>query len=108
MNLKTMIFVNQFFKLSSNFIKMEQHSKTKISQRRAAADGKIYYSYTDIHQTILSVVNGVKEFKPDIILAIGGGGFIPARIIRTSLKIPMLAVNLSLYNDDNTARVVVD
>jgi len=87
---------------------MEQHSKTKISQRRAAADGKIYYSYTDIHQTILSVVNGVKEFKPDIILAIGGGGFIPARIIRTSLKIPMLAVNLSLYNDDNTARVVVD
>jgi len=51
----------------------------------------------------------VKKFKPDVILAIGGGGFIPARMLRTSLKVPMLAVALSLYDDKtNTARKVVD
>jgi len=86
-----------------------QHSNANISKRRAAPDGQVYYSYTDIHHTIVRVVDGVKEFKPDVILAIGGGGFIPARIIRTSLKIPMLAVALSLYDDKtNTARKKVD
>jgi len=54
-------------------------------------------------------VDGVKKFKPDVILAIGGGGFIPARILRSSLKVPMLGVILALYDDkDNTARKKVD
>jgi hypoxanthine phosphoribosyltransferase len=31
-------------------------------------------------------------------VAIGGGGFIPARILRTYIQIPILAVALRLYN----------
>jgi len=32
-------------------------------------------------------------------VAIGGGGFIPARILRTFVKVPILAVGLRLYDD---------
>lgn len=57
----------------------------------------------------MRVVDGVKKFNPDIIVAIGGGGFIPGRIIRSSLKVPMLAVTVALYDDkDNTARKKVN
>ncbi|GAB0136361.1 hypothetical protein EsDP_00004663 [Epichloe bromicola] len=43
------------------------------------------------------------EFKPQLIIAIGGGGFIPARILRSFLRkdgspnIPIQAIGLSLY-----------
>ena len=50
----------------------------------------------------------IQEFAPDVIVAIGGGGFIPARMLRTELKIPILAVSLELYDDTtNTARKVI-
>ena len=32
-------------------------------------------------------------------IAIGGGGFIPARMLRTELKVPILAISLELYDD---------
>lgn len=47
----------------------------------------------------------IKQFKPDLIIAIGGGGFIPARILRTFLKeenvptVRIFAIILSLYED---------
>ena len=30
------------------------------------------------------MVPKIKQFNPDVIVAIGGGGFIPARILRTA------------------------
>lgn len=79
------------------------------TQRRQAPDGKVYYSYTDIHLMIAGIVKSVNEFKPDVIVAIGGGGFIPARMIRSWLKIPMVAVSLKLYDDKtDTARQQVE
>lgn len=50
----------------------------------------------------------IRNFKPDLIIAIGGGGFIPARMLRTCLKelgeptIRIYAIILSLYEDLNT------
>ena len=56
-------------------------------------------------QTICSLVPRIKEFNPTVIIAIGGGGFIPARMLRTELKIPILAISLELYDDSTqTAR----
>jgi len=78
---------------------MDRRAQNISSSKRQAADGKVYYSYTDIHRSIERLVGAVKEFKPEVIIAIGGGGFIPARIIRTFLKIPIYAVSLSLYDD---------
>lgn len=67
-------------------------------------NNKIYYNYETIHKTILSMVPKIKLFNPDVIVAIGGGGFIPARILRTYIKRPILAVSVELY-DDNTNTV---
>ena len=39
-----------------------------------------------------------------VIIAIGGGGFIPARMLRTELKIPILAIALELYDDNTNTR----
>lgn len=45
---------------------------------------------------------------PDVLLAIGGGGFIPARMLRTELKVPIVAISLELYDDStNTASKAV-
>lgn len=40
-----------------------------------------------------------KDFDPDLILAIGGGGLIPARMMRTHLKVPIYVVSVSTYKE---------
>jgi hypoxanthine phosphoribosyltransferase len=64
---------------------------------------KYFYTYEDIHRTAKDIAARVKEsgFKPDIIVAIGSGGFIPARILRTFLGKPILAVGVAYYDDDD-------
>ena len=75
---------------------------------RTPLEGKVYFSYADIHDSISKLVPQIQEFNPSVIIAIGGGGFIPARMLRTELKIPILAVSLELYDDStNTARSTV-
>ena len=72
---------------------------------------KLYFTYDQIHKTCISSAKLIlKSFKPDIILAIGGGGLIPARIIRCILDIPVYVVSLSTYDkNDNqieTPRII--
>ncbi|KAL6076926.1 hypoxanthine-guanine phosphoribosyltransferase [Balamuthia mandrillaris] len=64
---------------------------------------KQYWSYESIHQLVCELATAVKDFRADIMVAIGGGGFIPARILRTYIHVPILAVGLELY-DDTTNR----
>ncbi|OAX43918.1 PRTase-like protein [Rhizopogon vinicolor AM-OR11-026] len=62
-------------------------------------------TYNDVHNIIrASAVKIASEFNPDMFIAIGGGGFFPARVMRTFLKdpstkrnIPIQAIGLSLY-----------
>ena len=58
---------------------------------------KVYYSYDQIHNTVRNCVERCKKFDPDVIIAIGGGGFIPARMLRTHIDVPILAVSVELY-----------
>lgn len=86
-----------------NGVKSISHAKQDPAgknQRMVAADGKVYFSYAQIHETVSGLVDRVKEFNPDVIIAIGGGGFIPARMLRTQIRKPILAVSLELYDDD--------
>ncbi|WP_067521834.1 phosphoribosyltransferase [Endozoicomonas ascidiicola] len=60
------------------------------------------FTYNDIHNTICKAAKVIREqdYAPDYLLAIGGGGLIPARIMRTFINRPILTVALSRYSDE--------
>ncbi|ODQ45620.1 hypothetical protein PICMEDRAFT_73136 [Pichia membranifaciens NRRL Y-2026] len=72
-----------------------------------SSDDKLYISYNCVHKLCQKAATEILSTigKPDVIVAIGGGGFIPSRIIRTFLRqtgeknIPIQAIGLSLYED---------
>ncbi|GAA6002767.1 hypothetical protein JCM10207_007666 [Rhodosporidiobolus poonsookiae] len=87
---------------------MGAHDSTAVDHEH---DGKLRVTYNDIHVCIGKTAKRIKEeFDPDIMVAIGGGGFFPARVLRTFLKrtigndgarrnIPIQAIGLSLYEE---------
>lgn len=66
---------------------------------------KLYISYNIVHKLCQQAAAEIKQSgrSIDLIIAIGGGGFIPARILRSFLKedgkknITIQAIGLSLY-----------
>ncbi|RXG49080.1 hypothetical protein VDGE_04785 [Verticillium dahliae] len=65
---------------------------------------KIYVTYNDVHKLCQeSAAEILANFKPHLMIAIGGGGYVPARILRSFLRqpgspnIPIQAIGLSLY-----------
>jgi hypothetical protein len=82
-------------------------SPRSARSRSRTSDPRLRLSYNDIHNAIARTAPRImSEFSPDLFIAIGGGGFIPARILRTFCKvttegkkrnIPIQAVGLTLY-----------
>ncbi|ODQ83014.1 hypothetical protein BABINDRAFT_30529 [Babjeviella inositovora NRRL Y-12698] len=76
---------------------------------------KLHISYNHVHKLCQEAAEGIRaNGKPDVIVAIGGGGFIPARILRSFIKhkgeknIPIQAIGLSLYEsygDDDVEQI---
>lgn len=64
---------------------------------------KIWYTYDDIHRVIKALAEKIRnaDIKYDAMIAIGGGGFIPARMLRCFLEIPIYAVTTAYYDSDN-------
>ncbi|KAK7991579.1 hypoxanthine-guanine phosphoribosyltransferase [Apiospora sp. TS-2023a] len=65
---------------------------------------KVYVTYNDVHKLCQeAAVQILEDFQPNLMIAIGGGGYVPARILRSFLKqpgspnIPIQAIGLSLY-----------
>jgi hypoxanthine phosphoribosyltransferase len=67
-------------------------------------DGKLYLSYADIHRTVAALAGQILSsgYEPDLTVAIGTGGFIPARILKTYLRKPILTVGIVYYDQNNT------
>lgn len=63
---------------------------------------KIWYTYDDIHRVIRSLAEKIRssDVQYDAMIAIGGGGFIPARMLRCFLGIPIYAVTTAYYDSD--------
>lgn len=64
----------------------------------------IAFSYNEIHKTVKDLAQRVAAsgYDPELIVAIGSGGYIPARIIKTFLGLPIYTVGISLYLEDHT------
>ncbi|KAK2739261.1 hypoxanthine-guanine phosphoribosyltransferase [Myotisia sp. PD_48] len=67
---------------------------------------KVYVTYNQVHKLCQSSAGRIlNEFRPNLMIAIGGGGYVPARILRSFLKqqggpnIPIQAIGLSLYEN---------
>ncbi|KAJ9372338.1 hypothetical protein DTO282E5_2925 [Paecilomyces variotii] len=67
---------------------------------------KFYVTYNQVHKLCQKSAEKIlNEFHPNLMIAIGGGGYVPARILRSFLKragepnIPIQAIGLSLYED---------
>lgn len=67
---------------------------------------KEYLTYNQIHKLCQEAAPRIlRDFRPQLIIAIGGGGYVPARILRSFLKqpgspnIPIQAIGLSLYEE---------
>lgn len=65
---------------------------------------KIYVTYNDVHKLCQEAAQKIlNKFDPQLMIAIGGGGYVPARILRSFIKqpgspnIPIQAIGLSLY-----------
>jgi hypoxanthine phosphoribosyltransferase len=65
---------------------------------------KVYLTYNDVHNLCKeSAEKLLADIQPQLMIAIGGGGYVPARILRSFLKkpgspnIPIQAIGLSLY-----------
>ena len=64
---------------------------------------RTYLTYNEIHRTVRRLAELVRSdsYDPDVIVAIGAGGFIPARILRSFLGKPILTVGIAYYDMDN-------
>jgi hypoxanthine phosphoribosyltransferase len=65
-------------------------------------DEKFYVSYNSVHKLVKKLSFELMEsgYDPDVIVAIGSGGFIPARIMKTFINRPIYAVGISYYGID--------
>ncbi len=64
---------------------------------------KLFLTYNEIHQTVKSLSEKIIAEKsvPEVMVAIGTGGFIPARILKTFLDRPIYTVGISYYDLEN-------
>ncbi len=62
---------------------------------------KKYFSYNKIHDTVKSLSQKIIDdnYEPELMVAIGSGGFIPARMMKTFIEIPILAVGVKYYTE---------
>ena len=61
-----------------------------------------YVGYNKIHKLVKALSEEILAtgFSPDVIVAIGSGGFIPARIMKTYINRPIFTVGISYYGVD--------
>ncbi len=62
---------------------------------------KANFTYDEIHKIIEESAANIKSLNLDCMVAIGGGGFIPGRMLRSYLKLPLYSVTMKLYGESD-------
>ncbi len=63
---------------------------------------KHYISYNQVHKALKRNVGFIDGMLgPDVIIAIGRGGYIPASILRTWIDVPIFGIGVRLYGKDD-------
>jgi hypoxanthine phosphoribosyltransferase len=64
---------------------------------------KYYVKYEDVHREAENLYNIISSsgFSPDVIIAIGTGGFIPARILKSFFKKPIICITIGYYDKND-------
>lgn len=67
---------------------------------------KVWYTYDQIHRVLRGLAERIQQggIRYDVMIAIGGGGFIPARILRCYLNIPIYAVTTAYYDSEHEGK----
>jgi uncharacterized protein len=75
--------------------------KVFVSQKEEKK--KVYINYNTIHKNTVNLAKKIKDTNIDIdyIIAIGTGGFIPGRIMKSCLNKPLRTVTVELYNEND-------
>lgn len=65
---------------------------------------KYYVSYETVHKLVKGLAERIEKsgYEPEVIVAIGSGGFIPARILKTFIHLPIYAVGISYYGTNHS------
>ena len=60
-------------------------------------------TYEEIHLLIDKISNNLNEinYKPDLIVAIGSGGLIPAKLIKKNFDVPIINFGIKYYDSKN-------
>lgn len=74
-----------------------------IPEQRIVMADKLYLPYNTIHKTVQKLAQEIVDsgYDPDVMVAIGTGGFVPARILKTFIERPILTVGIKYYDDNN-------
>ncbi len=68
-------------------------------------EGKVWYSYDDIHALVKGMSKNIQEKNIDVIIAMGTGGWFPARLLRKLLpyegELPLPIYSLGIVNYDS-------
>lgn len=68
---------------------------------------KIFFSFVGIENIVRDCAQRISdsEADPEVIIAISGGGLVPARFFRNHLAIPIFTVCIKFYDDEKDTRV---
>ena len=63
---------------------------------------KLFLSYEHLYELVADISGPIKqEFDPEIIVAIGGSGYILARMLREHIDTPIVGVGIKLYGKND-------
>lgn len=84
---------------SEHMTDLQESSQKSILEQSTVK--KRYVTHDDVHKIIrrIAETSQMKEYNPDALIAIGGGGFPPARILRAYVNVPIYTVSVKSYDD---------